>query len=255
MRKLALLLIATLIIGGSGVAQNTPGTVTFTVTTVSNGGEYAPKHILAIWIKNASGTFIRTSKLQAVKETKYLYQWKASSSLNTVDATTGATLSSHQTHSVTWNCKNLSNAVVPDGSYEFWVEFTDLDAQGPYTHYAFNKSTTSVNTTYPNQSKFINASLTYTPQPVAVEEVVVEKKVEVTCQGNVFTFKVPGVHQGQGRLAVFNLQGQLLCDAAAPSTPGEETIFTWEADRTRSVYMYRITVGDALYFGKITHAL
>ena len=113
------------------VNAQTSGTLTFSVTTASNGGQYSPKNIVAIWIKNGSGTFIKSLKVMAAQRIQYLYQWKASSSSNTVGAITGATLSNHQTHNVSWNGKNASGSNVADGSYQIWVEFADDDFQGP----------------------------------------------------------------------------------------------------------------------------
>jgi hypothetical protein len=71
----------------------------------------------------------------AAQRVQYLYQWKANSSSNVTDATTGATLANHQTHTVTWNCKNVSQVVVPDGDYKVWIEFTDDNIQGPVSSF------------------------------------------------------------------------------------------------------------------------
>jgi hypothetical protein len=105
--------------------------VTFNVSTVTDNGTYSPKHVLAIWVKTSSGTFVKSIKVNAVKRIQYLYKWNKSSGGNTADAVTGATLTSHQTHSVTWNCKNTSGVVVPAGNYKMMIEYTDQHAQGP----------------------------------------------------------------------------------------------------------------------------
>ena len=41
-------------------SQSTPGTLSFSVTTVTLNGTYKPKHIMAVWIENESGQFIKT---------------------------------------------------------------------------------------------------------------------------------------------------------------------------------------------------
>lgn len=254
MKKLGLTVLSLLMCVLLAQGQNTPGTVTFTVTTSSNGGKYAPKHVLAIWIKNSSGTFIRTSKMMSQKETKYLYQWKASSSLNTVDAITGATLTSHQTHTITWNCKDLNNNVVPDGTYQFWIEFADADSQGPYAHFDFNKSTTALNTNYPNQSKFSGVNITYTPQPIGVDENEKQAKATVTYQGKNITFSIPDDGTGKAELFIYNLQGQLIFHATSPVNSGKTLIFTWDAEKTKGVSLYSITTSTKTYTGKLAHA-
>ncbi len=254
MKQLTLLVLFLLMGALLAQGQITPGTVTFTVTTTANGGKYAPKHVFAIWIKNSSGTFIRTSKMMSQKETKYLYQWKASSSLNTVDAITGATLTSHQTHTITWNCKDLNNNVVPDGTYQFWIEFADTDAQGPYAHFDFNKSTAAVNTNYPNQSKFSNINITYTPQPIGIEENAKTRKVVVTDHANTVHFNLSG-NNGQNNICtVYNLQGQLLYSSSAPVSNGTSLDFIWEAIIPQGIYLYRIVSGKEVYTGKFIHA-
>ncbi|HRZ42759.1 MAG TPA: DUF2271 domain-containing protein [Bacteroidales bacterium] len=254
MKQLTIVVLSLLLGSILARGQNTPGTVTFTVTTTANGGKYAPNHVLAIWIKNSSGTFIRTSKMMSQKETKYLYQWKASSSLNTVDAITGATLTSHQTHTITWNCKDLNNNVVPDGTYQFWIEFADADAQGPYAHFDFNKSTSAVNTNYPNQSKFSGVNITYTPQPNGIGKNEAEARATVITHGKTITFSIPDDKTGRAELAVYNLQGQLVYHEKSPVSAGNYLVFSWDAEKTKGVYIYSITTQKTTYTGKLAHA-
>jgi len=69
----------------------------------------------------------KTLKKRAANREQYLYTWRATSNQNVVDAVTGATLSSHETHRVTWDCRDTAGAVVPDGDYRIRVEFTSGD--------------------------------------------------------------------------------------------------------------------------------
>lgn len=50
---------------------NNSGLMTFTVRTVSAGGNYAPKHVLAIWIEDANG-FVKTRLARANTRKQYL---------------------------------------------------------------------------------------------------------------------------------------------------------------------------------------
>ncbi|MBE0638881.1 MAG: DUF2271 domain-containing protein [Bacteroidales bacterium] len=143
--------------------NNTPGTVVFTATTLPAGGNYAPKHVLAIWVEK-DGVFVKTRKAMANQRKQYLYKWAASSNYNVTDAITGATLPQHQTHTVQWNCTDLSGNVMPDGNYTVIIEFTDKHAQGPWYAVTFNKGTEPVSITPPNQQYIINMQLTYTPE-------------------------------------------------------------------------------------------
>jgi PKD repeat protein len=140
----------------------TGGLLTFTVRTVAAGGNYAPKHVLAIWIEK-DGAFVKSRKVMATVRKQYLYTWVASSNYNTTDAITGATLTSHQTHTITWNCKDLNGNIVPDGDYTVWAEFTDKHAQGPVTHYTFTKGPNSMHLTPPDETYFKDLVVDFTP--------------------------------------------------------------------------------------------
>jgi len=149
--------------------ENTSGTVTFTVTTLNAGGTYAPRHVLAIWVEK-NGVFVKSRKVMANQRKQYLYKWMASSNNNVTDAITGATLTQPQTHTVQWNCTDLSGNVVPDGEYTILIEFTDKHAQGPFYAVNFQKGTEPVNITPPNQQYIINMQLTYVPDIVVTAD-------------------------------------------------------------------------------------
>lgn len=125
---------ATLGLAGLLPAANTPGRATFSVLTRTYGGQYAPRHVLAIWVADANTNFVETLERRAGTRQQYLYKWLAARGTWTgVDGISGATLTAHTTHNVTWDCKNTNGVVVPDGTYRFMVEFTEANAQGPWT--------------------------------------------------------------------------------------------------------------------------
>lgn len=144
-------------------SQNTPGTVVFTATTLPAGGNYSPKHVLAIWVEK-DGVFVKTRKAMANQRRQYLYKWAASSNYNVTDAITGATLTQHQTHAIAWDCKDVNGNIVSDGEYKMIIEFTDKHAQGPYYEVTFYKGTQAVSITPPNQQFIINMQLSYEPE-------------------------------------------------------------------------------------------
>ncbi len=235
------------------VSSQTGGTVTFSVTTVSNGGQYTPENIVAIWIKNSAGTFIRSMKVMAAQRIQYLYQWKLSSSMNTVNAITGATLSTHQTHVVSWNCKDKNNsALVPDGDYEFWVEFTDDDLQGPVTHYTFTKGSASQNINFPDASRFVNVSLVYTPDPAGLNDVIVPATVQRTAGSDRFVFSIPSQIEQNASIQIFDVSGKMVYSSSAYLDNDHERYFIWNAySQQNGIYIYRIESGAKLYAGKL----
>ncbi len=167
----ALLVMAAWMSAGRAFAQNTDGKVTYTVTTVNYAGGYDPKHVTAIWVVNGSGTFVKTLSRRAQARMNYLYKWIADrGSVTAVDGVTSATLAVQpQTHTVTWDCRNASGQLVPDGAYIFRAEYTSSNGQGPYTgsHCQFFKGASPVTTNFPNYSnaggQFTGLKVTYTP--------------------------------------------------------------------------------------------
>jgi hypothetical protein len=152
---------------------NTAGTLTVNVTTQrGNLGGYSPSNIMAIWIVDSNGTFVKTLLAQAAARKSDLYKWKAATgTYNIVDAITGATQSSYGTRTCTWNATNVSKTVVADGNYTVWIEVTDDAVQGPYTSYTFAKGPASVNLTPAALTNFANISINWVPVTSGIEEI------------------------------------------------------------------------------------
>jgi len=235
-------------------ANNTPGTVTFKVTTATASGEHAPKHVLAIWIKNSSGQFVRSMKVMALQRIQYLYKWKQSSVLNTTNAITGSTLTTHATHTISWNCTDNSGNVLPDGEYQFWVEFTESEGQGPYTSFSFTKGTSSANLTFGNSTNFKNVSIVYTPDNSDVETLPqLEARVIHSPNSSLTLFQIPSVEADNAQLQVYDLSGRKVFETQKFIDNGQVRTFQWmtkDADRAK-FFVYRIENGSDTYKGKL----
>ncbi len=164
------------------VKATSSGEISFTVRTVTQNGNYAPRHVLAIWVEDIDG-FVKTRKAMANQRIQYLYTWKASSNYNVVDAITGSTLTSHQTHTVTWDCTDVDGEIVPDGDYVIWVEFTEKHAQGPLFSLNFTKGPDPISVTPPDETYFKDIEFEFTPY-------VAEFNADMTdiCQWDQVTF-------------------------------------------------------------------
>jgi len=138
------------------------GEMSLTVRTVTANGTYSPKHVLAIWIEDTDG-FVKSRKVMGSQRKQYLYTWVNSSNYNVVDAITGPTLTSHQTHTVVWDCKDLDGNIVPDGEYVVYAEFTDRHAQGPLYSTTFTKGPDPTFLSPPDETYFKDIVLTFTP--------------------------------------------------------------------------------------------
>ena len=74
----------------------TDGTVSFTVRTLNYNTSYDPNNIMAIWVVDDSGAFVKTLKKRAASREQYLYRWIASSSLIVRFASLAARASRHR---------------------------------------------------------------------------------------------------------------------------------------------------------------
>jgi Secretion system C-terminal sorting domain len=207
-------------------AQNTPGTMTFTFTEalptapaapepcVVSNIDKGPANIMAVWIENAAGTFIKTKYRYAGTEKDHLPTWLVKSggtpptgtlkgnclqaACNVTDATTGATLHSttsptaYGTKTVTWDGKNVAGAVngtvVPDGVYKVWVESSWIDV-GKNNHqtlesFSFTKGTTTFQSTPVNTTYFTNMSLVWTPSVNLAVNDVTTNSIEASVYPN-----------------------------------------------------------------------
>lgn len=138
--------------GATGTADAEPAgggddtmTVTFTSEPVGIDERYAPKNIVATWIENAAGTFVKTIDRQAGTRINHLVAWRGMSGANDTDAVTGATRADHNTPvTAIWAIP----ADLADGTYTIRIETADANAgtadennQGSFT---FDKNGTSL---------------------------------------------------------------------------------------------------------------
>lgn len=84
------------------INAQTNGTLSVSVVISSTGGNFAHRNVLAIWIEDNIGKFVKTLLAYANSRKTHLNTWEAStttagSAFNSVDAITGATQSTHST--------------------------------------------------------------------------------------------------------------------------------------------------------------
>lgn len=148
----------------------------FNFTTISYGGTYKPKHCLAVWITNSTDVFTRTIKLSASTYKVHLVKWNQMSGGNTTDATTGASLTQHQSHTLYWDGKDKNAVLQPDGNYKVYVEFTESNSanpsipDGPWTSFAFTKGQTQ--TQNPANTNFFQGVSLQTFGATAIDDVL-----------------------------------------------------------------------------------
>lgn len=147
----------------TSAVTNTPGILTVSVTESTAGGGYAPSHIIAIWIENGSGVFVKTLMAYANTRIQYLTNWVSKSAKNKVDAVSGATQNSFTTRTATWNATDVNKAVVVDGTYKVCMELTDKNGTGNFSTFTFTKGPTAVTLTPANAPSFSAISIKWVP--------------------------------------------------------------------------------------------
>jgi hypothetical protein len=130
-------------------------------SSVETGGEYAPHHILAVWIEQEDGTFVRSLKVRATERIQYLKTWKKKSNSDKTDAVSGATLTSHTTHTVNWNLQNKDSVTISTGNYKLKLEMTDKNSQGPVGTFTFAYNDSLKSQSYTDENNFKNVQITY----------------------------------------------------------------------------------------------
>ncbi len=136
-------------------------------TTKTYLGRYAPSHVLAVWVTDAGGGFVKTLAEWGKSRSSNLAVWRSVSKASTVDAVTGATLKAHGVVSVDWNCANLSGARVSDGDYVLHVEFAESNvkttsAAGPQLNVPFKVGAAGTFTA-PDASNYVSTKVVITP--------------------------------------------------------------------------------------------
>ena len=149
-------------------------------STVQPGGTYKPENVVVVWVTQADGTFVKTILRYANAEKSLLTTWRASAGTLDADAVLGATRPNHSapvTMTATWDLKNKSGIVVPDGTYRINLEMTD----GSKVTHSFNfvKDSTAGTRTDPGTTYFKNISIAYAP-PVVPNTAPVAQSQSVT---------------------------------------------------------------------------
>ena len=164
-RKLLILLFSFFSL--AQIYAQTSGTLAVSVTTSSAGGNYAPRNVVAIWIEDSSGKFVKTLLAYANSRKTHLNIWEstttaAGSAFNVTDAISGATQSSHATRTCQWTGTDYNRKLMVDGDYKVRMELTDKNASGSIASFTFTKGPNAHKLTPANVPSFSSISLNWT---------------------------------------------------------------------------------------------
>jgi hypothetical protein len=148
------------------------GKVTLEVTPKPTGQKYGPKNVMAAWVLDEKGTYIKTLARYGKKQASKLAQWKKDNpGGDTTDAVTGATRPAYTPQTFTWDGRDAKGQPVPDGRYIIRVEYTSGNNAGPCTMnaLAFTRGSAAVTTNVPDIAAgpggFTGLKLSYEPIP------------------------------------------------------------------------------------------
>ena len=232
-------------------AQSTTQNVQFKVTTSSPGGNFSPRNIGAIWIEDASGNFVRTVQVWADRRKQYLYTWNTRTGGNTTDAITGATLSSHQTHEVSWDVKDTNMNSVPNGSYVLKVEMTDQHSQGPLVSFDFPVGEATNTLTFSDTTNYHDIELSWASTTTEIDNNETGRFGYELSQNypNPFNptteikFSVP--HNSEIDLSIYNSFGQKLTTLVNEyKQAGAYSVEFNASEFPSGLYFYKITTRD-----------
>jgi len=163
--------------------SQTAGTLTFTYTQAAASAS-ATKNVMAVWIENSAGTFIKTKMRYWGNSTNdHLPSWVSKSAQNLTDATSGATRtvstipSAFGSKTISWDGTNVSGAIVPDGNYNIFVESSYCNPEPAnnqhwiITSFSFTKGTTAVHLTPTGPVNFSGITLDWVPTQTSVENI------------------------------------------------------------------------------------
>jgi len=158
----------------------TDGLAKLEATILDYTGSSSTKHWTVIWITTADGTFIKSLRKQGPAWTtthwdSHCSVWNtarggSASGSQVLDGYSSATAQDYTgTNSpviLTWNCRDASNILMPDGSYKFWIQYAEDAGQGPYTTSGllWTKGGSGSTNNYANQGvNFANMKVTWSP--------------------------------------------------------------------------------------------
>jgi hypothetical protein len=158
--------------------SQTDGSAKLQATILDYTGTSSTRHWTVVWIATEAGAFIKTVWIQGNNNNYWASHWNshcgqwyaARAGSQALDGYSSATAQNYTgTNSpviLTWNCRDASNNLVPDGNYKFWVQYAEDSGQGPYTTSGllWTKGTAGKTNSYPNQgANFASMQVAWSP--------------------------------------------------------------------------------------------
>lgn len=149
---------------------STTGLLTVSTSTSQVWGGYQPNNIVAIWVEDSSGKFVKTLMVYAEVRLNYLTHFMTSADNNRVDAISGATQTTFGVLNCTWNGTDVTGVNVADGSYSIKMELTDDDLTGNYSSFSFVKGVSPQTLNPADVPSFSKTTIKWVPTNTAIDD-------------------------------------------------------------------------------------
>jgi len=246
MRIFFLIFLSTCLVSLSVYSQ-TAGTLSVSVTTSSTGGNYAPRNVLAIWVEDSSGKFVKTLLAYAANRKTHLNTWEASTSgvgsiYNVTDAITGATQSAHGTRTCAWNGTDYTGKIVADGNYNLRMELTDKNSTGNLAAFPFIKGTANQKLTPANVPSFSSVSIEWKSLTTEVVSIPTESNTIVV-------YPNPGT-------GVFTILGENIMTIKVSDLSGKTVVKSTQpvidlSKQPKGIYLFKVKTENKTYIEKV----
>lgn len=228
------------------LSAQTSGSLTVSVTTSNAGGNYAPRNVIAIWIEDNSGKFVKTLLAYANSRRTHLNNWETTSTsagvaFNTVDAVSGATQNSHGTRTCSWNGTDFSGKLVADGEFKLRMELTDKNSTGNISSFSFTKGSSNLILNPANVPSFSSISLSWKPTTTDVNTINSDEIINIFPNPGKNIFKIAA--NDFISYEVISISGKLVSKGKLPEIDLSKN--------TPGIYLVNIITDEKTYVRKI----
>lgn len=154
-------------LAASATFASSPAEGTLEVSAIIRGDStgFGPRHVVAVWIEDANGRFVRTLAVEGRKQWRRLEAWRAAAGRAAgPDAVTGATRTNWGRFSASWDGTIEGGRTAPDGEYRVRIETTWWNGAGPRVDdLKFTKGPTPQQATRPDVGPFREIRIDWKP--------------------------------------------------------------------------------------------
>jgi flagellar hook assembly protein FlgD len=185
LRITAVMLFIFLTTNTESLFSQTSGTFSFSANTIApTTSSYGTSHLLALWLEDSQANYIKTAVKYLSGDYVHMQTWIDKSLGDATDAVTGATRTTYSTVSFLWDGKWIDKNLVPDGTYNVWIEMAwdnslTIGTGKTVNSYSFVKGPGAYHSVPGNTVNFTSVSLDWTPLTTGMEGTLEGKDIIV----------------------------------------------------------------------------